>query len=54
MIGSNYRPDIIYLKSTGMAQTAYQAAKIAGCNTSTATRIWKSVESVPNLKKLIA
>ena len=54
MIGSNYRADIIYLKSTGMAKTAYQAAKIAGCNTSTATRIWKSVESVPNLKKLIA
>ena len=54
MIGPNYRADILYLKSTGIAQTAYQAAKIAGCNTSTSTRIWKSVECIPDLKKLIA
>ena len=53
MIGPNYRADILYLKSTGMTKTAYQAAKIAGCNTSTATRIWKSVEYIPDLKKLI-
>ena len=54
IIGPNYRSDILYLKSTGIAKTAYQAAKIAGCNTSTATRIWKSVEYIPDLKKLIA
>ena len=54
MVGSNYRSDILYLKSTGIAKTAYQAAKIAGCNTSTATRIWKSVGCIPDLKKLIA
>ena len=54
VIGPNYRSDVLYLKSTGMAKTAYQAAKIAGCNTSTATRIWKSVEYIPDLKKLIA
>ncbi len=52
MIGSNYRSDIIYLKSSENARTAYQAAKIAGCNTSTATRIWKSLEAVPDLEKL--
>ena len=54
VIGPNYRADILYLKSTGTAKTAYQAAKIAGCNTSTATRIWKSVECIPDLKRLIA
>ena len=54
MIGPNYRADILYLKSTGLAKTAYQAAKIVGCNTSTATRIWKSVEHISDLKKLIA
>ena len=54
MIGPNYRTDILYLKSTGIAKTAYQAAKIANCNISTSTRIWKSVECVPDLKRLIA
>ena len=54
MIGSNYRADILYLKLTGISKTAYQAAKIAGCNTSTSTRIWKSLEHIPDLKKLIA
>ncbi len=54
VVGSNYRADIIYFKSMGIVKSAYQAAKMAGCNTSTATRIWKTLEYAPDLMKLIA
>ena len=54
LIGPNYRADILYFKGSGLAKTAYQAGKLAGCNISTATRIWKTLQPIPHLNKLIA
>lgn len=54
IVGSNYRADIIYFKSMGIAKSAYQAAKMVGCNTSTATRIWKTLEYAPDFIRRIA
>lgn len=52
LVGPNYRADIIYLKSSGHAETAYKAARICGCTDATAYRLWKSLEDFGDLKTL--
>ncbi len=53
LIGANYRADIVYLRSNGNVETAYQAAKLTGCSIGTAYRLWTSLDDVENLKGLV-
>lgn len=54
LVGPNYRADIIYLKTSGIAQTAYKAARICGCTDATAYRLWNSLKDIGDLKGLVA
>ena len=54
LVGSNYRADLIYLKSANIVDSPAKAYKIVGCERSTAYKIWDSISEVGNLEKLIA
>ena len=54
LIGANYRADITFLVSSGAATTVNQAAKIAGCNSPAAYRLFEYARVFDNLGKLLS
>ncbi|MCB0411456.1 MAG: hypothetical protein KDD22_02950 [Bdellovibrionales bacterium] len=54
LVGANYRADILFLLSCGKAETVNQAAKIAGCNSRAAYRLYEYAKVFDNLDQLLS
>jgi hypothetical protein len=51
MVGTNFRADMIFVKSQGLFPNAYGAMKFLRCSKETSYRIWKNLEEA-NIEEL--
>ena len=53
LIGANFKADVMYVKCSGQAKTAYQVAKIVGCGRSNAYSLLKFADEFDNLESIL-
>jgi hypothetical protein len=54
LVGSNYRADVLYLKTLNQFKTKYALWKALGSSQETAYRLCNELDSVPELKLKVA